>query len=247
MVIERGLGVEEITATLDANGVDTLVEIGADKAAMLWARTLAHTSKKIDVFYTIGHHPGEAGSEDSEFGLNFIRENQSDKKFVAVGEIGLDYHYHADQAEIQKRVFVEFIHAARAVGRGIAIHTREAHADTFEILKTHAKDMPILIHCFTGTKDEMLDFLSLGAFISFSGIVTFKNAAGVKEAALHCPQNRMLVETDAPFLAPLPHRGKTNQPGYVKHTLDFLAELRNEDAGALAEACYLNTRQFYNF
>src|SRR5262245_15130587 len=92
MVIERGLGVEEVTQTLADNGVGTIVEIGADKAAMLWARTLAHTSKLIDVYYTIGHHPGEASTEDSEFGLNFIEENKDDKRFVAVGEIGLDYH-----------------------------------------------------------------------------------------------------------------------------------------------------------
>ena len=245
MVIERGLGVEEITQSLIDNGVGTLIEIGADKQAMLWARTLAHTSKQFEVYYTIGHHPGEAATEDFEFGLKFIEENQSDKRFVAVGEIGLDYHYHADQADVQKQVFIEFVRAARRAGRGIAIHTRAAHADTFSILRDEAKDLPILIHCFTGTKSEMEDFLSLGAYISFSGIVTFKNAAGVQEAALACPLERMLIETDAPFLAPIPHRGKINQPGYVRHTLDFLAKLRGESAELIGEACTKNTRGFY--
>ena len=247
MVIERGLGVEEITRTLADNGVGALVEIGADKAAMLWARTLAHTSKLIDVYYTIGHHPGEASSEDSAFGLRFIEENKDDKRFVAVGEIGLDYHYYADQADIQKKVFIDFVHAAQKVKRGIAIHTRDAHADTFEILKRDAAGLPILIHCFTGTKPEMDDFLSLGAYISFSGIVTFKNAASVQEAARACPLDRILIETDAPFLAPVPHRGKVNQPGYVKHTLDFLATLRDESVESLAAACLKNTRDFYSF
>ena len=246
MVVERGLGVEEITQSLVDNGVGALVEIGADKQAMLWARTLAHTAKQFEVYYTIGHHPGEAATEDFEFGLKFIDENQSDKRFVAVGEIGLDYHYHADQADVQKQVFIEFVRAARRVGRGIAIHTRDAHADTFAILRDEAKDMPILIHCFTGTKPEMQDFLSLGAYISFSGIVTFKNAASVQEAALACPLERMLIETDAPFLAPIPHRGKINQPGYVKHTLDFLAQLRGESVDLLGAACTRNTRAFYS-
>lgn len=245
MVIERGLGVEEITQSLIDNGVGALIEIGADKQAMLWARTLAHTAKQFEVYYTIGHHPGEAATEDFEFGLKFIEENQSDKRFVAVGEIGLDYHYYADQADVQKRVFIEFVRAARRAGRGIAIHTRDAHADTFAILRDEAKGLPILIHCFTGTKSEMEDFLTLGAYISFSGIVTFKNAAGVQEAALACPLERMLIETDAPFLAPIPHRGKINQPGYVRHTLDFLAQLRGESAQLIGEACTKNTRAFY--
>lgn len=245
MVIERGLGVEEITRCLAENGVGAIVEIGADKPAMLWARTLAHTSQLIEVNYTIGHHPGEAATEDFEFGLKFIEENKEDKKFVAVGEIGLDYHYHADQAAQQKKVFTEFVRAARRVNRGIAIHTRDAHADTFEILEREASGMPILIHCFTGTKTEMEDFLSLGAYISFSGIVTFKNAAGVQEAAKACPRERILIETDAPFLAPVPHRGKINQPGYVKHTLEFLAKLRSEDEAGLGAACLANTRAFY--
>lgn len=247
MVVERGLGVEEITRTLADNGVGAIVEIGADKAAMLWARTLAHTSQLVDVFYTIGHHPGEAVTEDSEFGIQFTEENKHDKKFVAVGEIGLDYHYYADQADAQKRVFIDFIHAARRVSRGIAIHTRDAHADTFEILKREAAGMPILIHCFTGTAPEMKDFLSLGAYISFSGIVTFKNAAAVQEAAKACPLDRIMIETDAPFLAPVPHRGKINQPGHVKHVLDFLAILRGEEIATLAKACYDNTRGFYRF
>lgn len=247
MVLERGLGVEEITQTLEKNGVGTIVEIGADKQAMLWARTLAHTSQKFGVYYTIGHHPGEAATEDFEFGLQFIEENKDDARFVAVGEIGLDYHYHSNQAEIQKKVFIEFIRAAKKVKRGVAIHTREAHKDTREILGCEANGIPILIHCFTGNKSEMEDFLSLGAYISFSGIVTFKNAALVQEAAKFCPLERILVETDAPFLAPVPYRGKVNQPGYVKHTLDFLAQLRGESVEKLASACVANTQKFYNF
>lgn len=245
MVIERGLGVEEITRCLEENNVGTIVEIGADKQAMLWARTLAHTAKRFDVYYTIGHHPGEAATEDSEFGLNFIEENSSDSRFVAVGEIGLDYYYHAEQAEAQKKVFIEFVRAARRSGRGIAIHTRDAHADTFAILREEAKDIPILIHCFTGTKTEMEDFLSLGAYISFSGIVTFKNATSLQEAAIACPLEKIMVETDAPFLAPVPQRGKINQPGYVKHTLDFLATLRSENVATLAFAAFGNTKAFY--
>jgi TatD DNase family protein len=246
MVVERGLKVGDITQCLIDNGVSALVEIGADKTAMLWARTLSHTSQQFEVYYTIGHHPGEAATEDFEFGLQFIEENKADRKFVAVGEIGLDYHYYADQADVQKRVFKEFVHAARRVGRGIAIHTREAHRDTVDILKNEGYGIPQLIHCFTGTRPEMEEFVAMGCYISFSGIVTFKNATALQEAAKVCPLDRILIETDAPFLAPIPHRGKINQPGYVRHTLEFLSALRGQPVDVVAEACTRNTRAFYS-
>jgi TatD DNase family protein len=245
MVVERGLSVAEITQTLIANDISGLVEIGADKEAMLWARTLAHTSRQFEVYYTIGHHPGEAKSADASFGLKFIEENKDDERFVAVGEIGLDYYYHADEAPEQKQVFIQFVRAAREVGRGIAIHTREAHRDTVDILKAEASGLPVLIHCFTGNLEEMQEFVAMGCYISFSGIVTFKNATALQQAAKACPLEKILVETDAPFLAPVPHRGKTNQPGFVRDTLDFLAKLRGEDAEILAAACTKNTRDFY--
>jgi len=245
MVVERGLAVGEITQTLIDNDICGIVEIGADKDAMLWARTLSHSSKQFEVYYTIGHHPGEAKSADASFGLRFIQENKDDPRFVAVGEIGLDYFYHAEEAPEQKQVFIDYVRAAREVGRGIAIHTREAHRDTVDILKAEASGLPILIHCFTGNRTEMLEFVEMGCYISFSGIVTFKNAAALQEAALACPRERMLVETDAPFLAPIPNRGKVNQPGFVRHTLNFLAQLRGDDTEALAEACTRNTRDFY--
>ncbi|GAB4428506.1 MAG: TatD family hydrolase [Turneriella sp.] len=245
MVLERGLKAEEISETLAQNGVDTIVQIGADEKAMQWARSLAHTSKAVDVYYTIGHHPGEAKSADASFGLRYIQQNKDDERFVAVGEIGLDYYYHKDEAEEQKKVFVDFVRAAREVGRGVAIHTRDAHRDTVEILKREAAGMPVLIHCFTGNRAEMEEFLAMGCFISFSGIVTFKNAVALQEAAKACPAERLMVETDAPFLAPVPFRGKVNQPGYVRHTLAFLARLRGEDEAVLAAACLRNTQEFY--
>ena len=245
MVIERGVALTEVTDTLIQNGVSAIVEIGADKPAMLWARTLAHSAKDFQVYYTIGHHPGEASTEDHTFGLEFIRENMSDPRFVAVGEIGLDYHYYADQAATQKKVFSAYLAAAHTARRGVAIHTRDAHDDTLSMLKTEAHGLKILIHCFTGNKKEMLDFISIGAYISFSGIVTFKNAAALQEAALACPLDRIMIETDAPFLAPVPYRGKINQPGYVKATLDFLAKLRGESVEVIAAHCYKNTCDFY--
>lgn len=245
MVLEKGVSVEEITNTLLENGVDTIIEIGADAKAMQWARTLSHTAKQFNVYYTIGHHPGEATSADSAFGLRFIQENKDDPRFVAVGEIGLDYYYYKDTASEQKKVFVEFVRAACEVGRGVAIHTRDAHRDTVEILRSEAQGLPVLIHCFTGNRSELEEFVALGYYISFSGIVTFKNATALQEAAKACPVERILVETDAPFLAPVPFRGKVNQPGYVRHTLAFLAQLRGEDEAELAAACRRNTREFY--
>ncbi|MCX7632686.1 MAG: TatD family hydrolase [Turneriella sp.] len=246
MVLERGVHSEEILNNMAEQGVGAIIQIGAARNEMLWARQFAHAATAVQAFYTIGHHPAEATNGDWQFGLDFIQENAGDARFVAVGEIGLDYHYHAQTKEIQKKVFVAFLQEARQAKRPVVIHTRDAHDDTVRILRTEGAGIPTLIHCFSGSRAEMEEFLELGCYISFSGIVTFKNANAVQEAAKFCPQERLLVETDAPYLAPVPMRGKTNQPGFVRYTLEFLAALRGENSEELAAACVANTQRFFS-
>ena len=182
---------------------------------------------------------------DAAYCLQQARELKDDEKFVAIGEIGLDYFYGADHKEAQIKVFEDYLAGAIDLKKPICIHTRDAHDDTFSRLKETTQHTDVLIHCFTGNKAQIEDYLSIGCYISFSGIVTFKNATDLQEAAKVCPLDKMLVETDAPYLAPVPKRGRTNHPAYVRHTAEFIAELQGVGADDVAEATNRNTREFY--
>ena len=245
MVMERGLEYSQIVENLAQNHVSGFIQIGASPDEMRFSRDFAHREHPFDVWYTIGAHPGEAHEIDPAIGIQYARENKTDDKFVAVGEIGLDYHYGAETAERQKEVFIQYLQLAKELKRPVCIHTREAAIDTAQILDQYNPGYGILIHCFTGNLTEMQMFLKLGAYISFSGIVTFKSAAELREAALHCPLDKMLIETDAPYLAPVPHRGKVCEPAFVADTLSFLANLKSIDRVTLASATYHNTLQLY--
>lgn len=155
----------------------------------------------------------------------------------AVGEIGLDYHYDFAPRDIQREVFRRQVQVARAVGRPVVIHTREADADTIEILRTDGGgEVQGVFHCFTGDVALARQALDLGFYVSFSGIVTFRRAAEIREAAAIVPADRLLAETDCPYLAPVPHRGKRNEPAWVAYVLDVLAEVRGETRGGVERA-----------
>lgn len=157
---------------------------------------------------------------------------------VALGEIGLDYHYSPETREQQLKLFAEQLELARARDLPVVIHTREAAADTLALLR----EIPSrgIIHCFTGAPDEARDYLELGFFVSISGIVTFRLADNVRASALAVPDDRLLIETDSPFLAPVPMRGNPNEPAFLVHTCEFLAKLRGTSAAELAEATFAN-------
>lgn len=190
---------------------------------------------------TAGVHPHHASKADRDT-LPRLRELLRHPKVIALGEIGLDYHYDFSPRDVQMRVFLEQLELARDAGKPVVIHTREAWQDTFETLERHWKgsNQPCIFHCFTGGPSEIRRALELGAWISFGGVVTFPKAVTVQEAARLVPRDRLLIETDAPYLAPVPHRGKRNEPAFAVHTLRKLAELRGEDAGELAAATTTN-------
>ena len=243
MILEKGVSQESVFALMKENQVDGFVQISTDPGSIEFAQNKKNEKLPVHYAYTIGHHPNEASESDHRAGLARAQEAAHDPSFVAVGEIGLDYHYTKEHREQQIKVFHAFLEAASRVGRPVCIHTRDAHEDTFSILKEFSGKT--LIHCFTGNEPQMNDFLELGCYISFSGIVTFKNAKEIQEAAKNCPTNRLLVETDAPFLAPVPFRGKVNQPGHIRHTLNHIAGLKEMSAYALAKITYENTKNFY--
>ena len=212
-----------------AAGVDRMITIGTDAERSRTAIDIA--SAHDGVWATVGLHPHDASN-----GVDTIVAMLDAPRVVAVGECGLDYHYDHSPREVQRDAFAAQIDLAHERDLTLVIHTREAWDDTFDILRAHGAPSRTVFHCFTGGHEEATRCLDLGAYLSFSGIVTFPNASDVREAAVLCPIQRLLVETDAPYLTPVPHRGKPNQPAYVPFVGAAIAALKGIDVAAVAEA-----------
>ncbi len=180
------------------------------------------------VFCSVGVHPNDSGKQDVVTAAGLIAKT-SKKKVIGIGETGLDYHYEYSDREFQKRSFLEHIIAARETGLPLIIHTREAEEDTIKILNDEISkgNFKFLIHCFTSTKQLADEAIKLGGYISLSGIITFKNAQSIRDALTDVPLDRILVETDSPYLAPIPYRGKRNEPSYVVQVNKALAQLKS--------------------
>jgi len=185
-----------------------------------------------NVWSTVGIHPHEAENETAAKAA--LLERAALDKVIAIGETGLDYFYDNAPKDAQKQNFTVHIEAAAEAGLPLVVHSREAEKDTHNLLKERAGDITGVMHCFTASDDLARKALDLGLYISISGIVTFRNADNVREVAKFVPDDRLLVETDSPYLAPVPHRGKPCQPAYTADTLEFLAELRGVTPEKLA-------------
>tara|TARA_X000001036_G_scaffold384800_1_gene378976 strand:- start:2808 stop:3584 length:777 start_codon:yes stop_codon:yes gene_type:complete len=180
------------------------------------------------VYGTYGIHPHEANKHlyiNSNYIIKKVNQNE---KIIGIGESGLDFYYNHSEKKIQIQSFLEHINASQNTNLPLIVHTRSAEKETLRILKenTKNKDLKILIHCFTGTKEFAFKLLDLGAFISASGVVTFKKSKELAETFKEIPLNRILVETDSPYLAPEPLRGKSNEPSYITHTINFLSKIK---------------------
>ena len=185
-------------------------------------------NKYENVYGTFGIHPHETKkfiNVDKEFIQN---SKQQYKKIIGIGETGLDFHYNYSDKEIQKKSFIQHINAALELNIPIIVHSRDAENDTYEILKSEKKnsDLKILLHCFTGSKSFVKKLLDLNCYISVSGIITFKNSTDLVDTVSSIPIEKLLVETDSPYLAPLPHRGKSNEPSYIIHTVEKLSQIK---------------------
>ena len=223
----RGVPLADVLAAAQAAGVATMVNVGCDAATTASAIDVAEQHDHI--WATAGLHPHEA-----KHGVQTIVPFLDHPKVIAVGEAGLDYYYdHSPRAE-QRAAFAAQIQLAHERRLPLIIHTRDAWEDTFDVLAAEGTPERTVFHCFTGGPDEARRCLALGAFLSFSGIVTFKTAVDLHAAAVLCPTDRLLAETDSPYLAPVPHRGRTNQPAYVAHVVEHLAALRHTSAEAVA-------------
>jgi TatD DNase family protein len=222
-----------------AQGVSAFVCIGVGSLEAAQG-AVALARRRADVVASVGVHPHDAASNDPEL-ESALELLLADERVVAVGEVGLDYHYDHSPRDVQQRVFRRYVALAKAHQRPLVIHTRSAPADTLEVLRSEgARDAGGVIHCFSEDLEFARGALDLGFDISFSGILTFKNSKSIQEVAAWAPEDRILVETDSPYLAPVPLRGKKCEPAYVFHTARRLAELRGISLERVAELTTAN-------
>ena len=196
----------------------------------------------IDIAY--GYHPEDV-DKISEDDLKYMEEIIRDERIIAIGEIGLDYYWDKTYKQEQKQLFVRQIEMANKVSKPILIHSRSAAQDTYDILKQNAKTK-VLMHCFGESAEMMREYLKLGYYIAFGGVVTFKNAKAPKENATNVPLDRLMLETDCPYMTPVPFRGKTNETAYVKYVGEFIAEIRNIPTDELQLQLMENYRRFFS-
>lgn len=235
----------EVLDAARARGVSGFLNISTRQRE--WDDVIAVAEANGDVWATVGVHPHEADAHP-DLGAAALAEATKHPRVIAIGECGLDYYYDKSDRTAQRERFQAHIDAARASGLPLVVHTREAEDDTAEMLSAAVKEGGVtgVLHCFTGSAELARKGLDLGFLVSLSGIVTFKNARDLQETAKWLPLDRMLVETDSPFLAPVPNRGKTCEPAFVADTATFLAELRGEDQDVLAAATTDNFFRLFN-
>jgi TatD DNase family protein len=235
----------EIVARAKARGVGRMITISTHLSR--FDRVKAVADAYPDVFCTVGTHPHHS-HEEAEPTVEEIVTLAQHPKCVGLGEAGLDYHYDRAPRELSQRVFRTHIAAARETGLPLVIHTRDADEDCAAILSEEMGKgaFPALLHCFTSSRALAETAVELGLYISFSGVVTFKNSAELRETVKVVPLERMLVETDAPFLAPVPHRGKRNEPAFVVDTARLLAEIKGVSEDELARVTTANALRLFS-
>lgn len=232
---------EGVVARARDAGVGVMQTICTDMAE--FEEVYAITQRFDGIYCSVGVHPNDSGKQEIVPAYELI-EKTSREKVIGIGETGLDYYYEHTDRDLQKRSFLEHIEASRVSGLPIIVHTRNAEEDTMEILSSEISKSSFkgLIHCFTSSKQLADKAVELGFYISLSGIISFKNAGAIRDALADVPLDRLLVETDAPYLAPIPHRGKRNEPSYVVHTNKVLAALKNISEG---ECARITTDNFF--
>ena len=216
------------------------IGISADNAAAVKALS----ERYADVDCTVGVHPLDLQPGVAP-ALDWLLAELEHPHVVAIGETGLDYHYEPQAAELQREAFRLHLNAAQITGKPVIVHTREARADTLMLLREAVLPQAGVLHCFTEDWPMAKAALDLGFYISLSGIVTFRNADALREVARQVPADRLLIETDAPYLAPIPHRGKPNLPEYVRDVAEFLAPLRGVDVDTLAQQTSQNFQRLF--
>lgn len=233
---------DELLRSLESEGIAAV--INASASVHSWDKVLELTKKYPFVYGMIGVHPDEIGELDEE---SFARMEKlvSESKIVAVGEIGLDYYWDKESHEQQKEWFIRQLNLAREKNLPVNIHSREAAADTFEILKEYGQGLKAIIHCYSYSKEMAMEYVKMGYLIGVGGVVTFKNAKKLKEVIQAVPIDQIVLETDCPYLAPTPYRGKRNSSLYLPYVAEAIAELKGMTAEEVIKQTEENARRFY--
>lgn len=231
---------EDLLRSLFENGISGIINCGTDLSTSRFSISLAE--KYDGIYAAAGIHPHDA-SDAGENDLAVIKELFSHRKCVAVGEIGLDYHYDFSPREMQLHYFEEQLIIAKELGLPVIVHDREAHEDTMNLLKKYRPKG--VVHCFSGSAEMAKDVLKLGMYIGLGGAVTFKNARKSIEVAKITPDDRLLTETDCPYMTPVPHRGKRNDSSYIALTADVLAQIKGTDAQSIIDITRNNAETLF--
>lgn len=233
----ESISLEEVFKNAKENGIDKIIIPSAYPKDIDVVMSLVETH--VNLYGMLGVHPTEVKDWNDNL-IDKIKEYSKHPKIVAIGEIGLDYYWDKSFNDLQKEVFIKQIKLANELNLPISIHDREAHKDTYDILKEYNKGSDIVMHCFSGSVEFAQLCLKEGWYLALGGVVTFKNAIKMKEVAKIVPLDKLLLETDAPYLAPTPFRGKENQPAYVKYIAEEIASLRGTNIDEIAEATTQN-------
>ena len=232
---------ERLLASMPANGVELIVDPASDIASAEKAQSIAH---RFDfVYFAAGVHPHEAAEAAPDY-LDRVRALAADPKCVAVGEIGLDYHYDFSPRDVQRRVLDEQMALAMELNKPVIIHEREAVADAMDILRRY-RGIQGVVHCYSGSWETARELLDMGWHISFTGVVTFKNARRPVEVVEKMPMERLMIETDSPYMAPVPHRGERNSSLLLHHIAEKIAEIRGMSVEDVARITTENGKRFF--
>lgn len=233
---------DELLNSMPTWGVSAIVNVSASLESCWKVAEMAH--RYPFMYAAVGVHPDEVGALDEKsFGL--MRELLEDDKVVAVGEIGLDYHWDTEPREVQKKWFVRQLELAGELGLPVNIHSRDASEDTFQIVKEHGKGLKGIIHCFSGSKELALEYVKLGFHIGVGGVVTFKNGRKLKQVVEEVPLESIVLETDCPYLAPEPYRGRRNHSAYLKYVAEEIASLKGITAEEVIKKTEETARSIY--
>ena len=244
-VEEFNQDIDLVVGRAKEQGVKKVIVVGGAGALSSNESGLELCGRYPGLFATVGMHPHDA-KEVTREDLQGLREMTEDPKVVAVGETGLDYYYEHSPRSVQRKLFAQFIHMACDVKLPLIVHDRDAHSEVAELIRNEGQgNVTGVIHCFTGDWPAAETFLGLGFYLSFTGIITFKNAASLRAIVGNVPLDRMLVETDSPYLAPVPHRGKRNEPAFVRHVAEVIAQIKRLSLDEVARATTHNAEVLF--
>lgn len=234
---------ESLLGEMEAGGIGLIINAGSTIAS--WDKIIKLTEEYPFVYGAVGVHPDEAGTLDEEqFGR--MKELLVREKIVAVGEIGLDYYWDRESHDLQKKWFIRQLELAREKNMPVIIHSREAAADTFQIMKQHAQGMKAVIHCYSYSAEMAAEYVKMGYYIGVGGVVTFKNAKKLKQVVKEIPLENIVLETDCPYLAPVPFRGKRNSSLYLMYVAEEIAEIKDVAVEKVIRQTEENSRNLYD-